>query len=540
MTPLTAVPLALYGLASALLMVFGLNLVWASLLAWRRGPVEAGTPGGAGPNRSAEDTRSLPTVTVQVPLYNEPRVAARVIAACAALDYPRDRLQIQVLDDSDDGSSATVASAVSRARTRGIDIDHRRRLHRRGYKAGALADALADADGEFIAVFDADFVPGPRFLLDLIDAFDDPQVAFVQARWDHLNPTQSWLTRIQAPAIDGHFLVEQRAREARGYWFNFNGTAGIWRRAAIDDAGGWRADTLTEDLDLSYRAHLRGWRGVYRPEVVVPAELPADLGSFRRQQHRWARGSLECARGLLGRVWAAPVPIGVRFQATMHLLAYGVHPLLVVMVLTYPAVVLATAGGGLPSWLWVLAIGPNLMSVAPWTFLITGQRARRVPLRRAAPGLVGTIVVGSGLMVNSTRAAVDILFRPDPEFERTAKSGATSTGHDRPGPVSAGRRGRPDRARLDRIVVVEAVLGVYALAAAALAVDHRSWGVVVYATLFGVGLLTVATTTTADWLRGAAVTGAASATDSAITASPPPGAPPSSANPDPASPPARR
>ncbi|MFQ5720351.1 MAG: cellulose synthase family protein, partial [Acidobacteriota bacterium] len=253
----------------------------------------------AGPDRSPRAGGPVPWVTVQLPVFNERLVVEGLIDATCAIDWPRDRLEIQVLDDSTDDTADLVAERVRQARAQGFIIHHVRRARRHGYKAGALAAGLTTARGEFIAVFDADFVPPRNFLQATVFEFDDPQVGMVQARWGHLNRRRSWLTRIQAVFLDGHFLVDHVARTRSGCFFNFNGTAGIWRRRCIEDAGGWQADTLTEDLDLSYRAQLRGWRFVYRPDVLAPAELPARMSSFRSQQHRWAKGSIQTARKLL-------------------------------------------------------------------------------------------------------------------------------------------------------------------------------------------------------------------------------------------------
>src|SRR5690606_38297946 len=243
----------------------------------------------------------LPTVTVQLPLYNEATVVERLLLATAGLDYPSDKLEIQVLDDSTDETRTIAEATVSALRANGVDIKYVRRPNRHGYKAGALDYGLGLAKGELIAIFDADFVPQPTFLRDLVGHFQDPRVGMVQTRWGHMNREHSLLTSVQALMLDGHHLVENRARFGAGCMFNFSGTGGVWRRAAIDAAGGWQHDTLTEDLDLSYRAQLAGWRFVYRPDVITPAELPEGMSAFRAQQYRWAKGTVQTARKLLGR-----------------------------------------------------------------------------------------------------------------------------------------------------------------------------------------------------------------------------------------------
>ncbi len=244
----------------------------------------------------------LPRVTVQLPIFNEMYVANRLIDAVCELDYPRELLQIQVLDDSTDETTEIAELSVRRHAERGFDIQYLHRVDRVGYKAGALEAGLKEASGEFIAIFDADFVPPRDFLLRTIGYFDEENVGMVQARWGHLNADYSLLTRIQSILLDAHFVLEHGGRNRAGCFFNFNGTAGVWRRAAIDNAGGWQHDTLTEDLDLSYRAQLKGWRFVFLPDVISPAEVPVEMNSFKSQQHRWAKGSIQTCLKLMPRI----------------------------------------------------------------------------------------------------------------------------------------------------------------------------------------------------------------------------------------------
>ncbi|HEX9880338.1 MAG TPA: cellulose synthase family protein, partial [Candidatus Binatia bacterium] len=240
-----------------------------------------------------------PTVTVQLPIYNERYVIQRLLEAVCSLDYPRDRLEIQVLDDSTDDTADIVRRLVAHYQKQGLSVVHIRRGTRQGFKAGALKEGLERARGEFIAIFDADFVPSPDFLRKTIPYFCDPRAGMVQARWGHTNADYSLLTRAQSVGIDGHFSIEQGARAWSGLFLNFNGTAGVWRSQAIRDAGGWQADTLTEDMDLSYRAQLAGWRLKYVMHVSCPAELPVQVGAFKSQQFRWAKGSMQTARKIL-------------------------------------------------------------------------------------------------------------------------------------------------------------------------------------------------------------------------------------------------
>ncbi|HET7787751.1 MAG TPA: cellulose synthase family protein, partial [Myxococcales bacterium] len=241
---------------------------------------------------------TVPRVTIQLPVFNEMYVVERLIDAVARIEYPRDRLDIQVLDDSTDETQGIARAHVERLQREGVDIAYLHRDHRDGYKAGALQEGLKTARGELVAVFDADFVPAPDFLLRSVHFFTDEKIGMVQVRWDHLNRDCSHLTQAQAIFLDGHFVIEHTARNRSGRFFNFNGTAGVWRRAAIESAGGWQHDTLTEDLDLSYRAQLAGWRFVYLPHVVSPAEVPVEMNAFKSQQHRWAKGSIQTARKL--------------------------------------------------------------------------------------------------------------------------------------------------------------------------------------------------------------------------------------------------
>jgi rSAM/selenodomain-associated transferase 1 len=489
-----------YLVTCAVLFAFGANLIAFSIRVWRRGPSapdspELGTPelgsttveGGS----VALDDSELPRVTVQLPIYNELYVSRRVIEAACAFDWPADRLQIQVLDDSTDATSAMIAQVVADARAQGIDIEHLQRDDRVGYKAGALGEGMHSATGEYLAIFDADFVPEPDFLRRSITYFDAPDIAFVQARWGHVNRDYSWLTRLQALAIDGHFLVEQSGRGLAGYWFNFNGTAGLWRRDAIVDAGGWKADTLTEDLDLSYRAHLRGWRARYAEDIVVPAEVPVQITGFRRQQHRWARGSLECAAKLLPGVWRSGTPLMTRVQATLHLGAYTIQLLLLLLLLIYPLVVLASRDHPGISTLFGVGYGFAMASLAPTIFFLVGSRQGGRRWQGDLLSILAVSTFGAGLMANTARAALQIFTKPNPSFERTAKYGV-----DAPQPATSWTLKRYQLAP-DPIVLVELALAGYAGFAAYLAIQNGNWGVLLYSLLFGLGLLAVAATTIA-------------------------------------------
>ena len=484
-----------YIAATVFLFLFGVNLLAMSVRAFRRGKV------GQPTNVVRVVDEELPFVTVQLPVYNELYVARRVIDAAAEFDYPADKLQIQVLDDSNDETSRIVAAAVRDAAARGIDIEHIQRTNRVGYKAGALAAGLETATGEFVAIFDADFVPPADYLRRTVVHFDadhdpDRNVAFVQARWGHVNRDYSWLTKLQALAIDGHFLVEQAARGEAGYWFNFNGTAGIWRVDAIADAGGWKADTLTEDLDLSYRAHLRGWRARFVEDLVVPGEVPAQLTGYRRQQHRWARGSIHCAGRLLPQVWRSGEPFMVRVQATLHLTAYFIHLLLLLLVLLYPVMVRASLEYGQLSTLFGAGYLLALTSLAPTLFFVVGSHRNGRRWTSDIGRILAITVFGAGMMVNTARAAVQMFTQKNPAFERTAKFGL-----DAGSEVGSSWTTKRYQLAPDKIVFAELGLGSYSLFSAWLAWTNQNPGIFIFATLFGVGLLTVAFTSIFHNLR---------------------------------------
>ncbi len=366
----------------------------------------------------------LPRVTVQIPIYNERRVVERVIDAACSLRYPRRLLDVQVLDDSDDGTSSVAARAVGRWRRRGVDVRHLRRGSRIGFKAGALRHGLGSARGEYLLVLDADFVPDPDLVHRLLPPFGDPEVGMVQARWDHLNETENALTRAQALLLDGHFFVEQAGRYRAGVFLNFNGTAGIWRRRCLEDAGGWQDDTLTEDLDLSYRAQMRGWRMVFLEEVGVGAELPSTAGALRIQQRRWAQGGVQTARKLLPTLLRGPWTLGVKREAAVHLLAHLAHPLTVLLGLLLLPSAVARRALGLDSLLF-LDVGLFGAVALPFgLFYARAARARKRPWRRVFPDVVRTLALGIGLSAPVSRAVLRGLGgRPDP-FERTPKTGS--------------------------------------------------------------------------------------------------------------------
>ena len=375
------------------------------------------------PTPPAATAAALPAVTVQLPLYNERYVARRLIEAVAGLDYPRDRFEIQVLDDSTDDTCDIVARTLA-ALPADLRVVHQRRQDRTHFKAGALSAGLDHARGELIAVFDADFVPPPDFLRAVVPLFAAADVGMVQARWDHLNPDHSILTQMQALLLNGHFAIEHVARSRSGCFFNFNGTAGVFRRQCIDEAGGWQGDTLTEDMDLSYRAQLAGWRFAYRPDIACPAELPVNMNAFLNQQHRWAMGSIQTARKLLGSIWRAPVAARVKVEAGFHLLGNLAFPLLLLLILVALPLQLARLANESfsPTWLALCEGVPLLLSTAcVLVYYGTAEHQLQRLHRTGWLRIPLVLAVGAGLSINNSLAVWSGLFGGVGHFQRTPK-----------------------------------------------------------------------------------------------------------------------
>ncbi len=365
---------------------------------------------------------ALPLVTVQLPIYNEANVVARLIDAACRLDYPRDRFEIQVLDDSDDDTVRLATGRVREWQARGVNIRHLRRRQRVGFKAGALAGGTAAAHGDFLLVLDADFVPAPDLLRRLLPPFSDQEVGAVQASWGHLNPEQSWLTRAQALLLDAHFAIEHEARCRAGLFFNFNGSAGMWRRQCLEAAGGWQADTLTEDLDLSYRAQLGGWRFVYLDEVRVPAELPDRIRPLELQQERWAQGGIQTALKILPKLWRQSLPTAVKVEATAHLLGHAVHPLTLGLGVALAGIgFLGPTDDFLPGWIHLAALA--LATVPFVTFYALAARLRGHGPLASARRVLEAMVLGLGLGVPLAGAVVRGVARVRTSFHRTPKRG---------------------------------------------------------------------------------------------------------------------
>jgi len=489
--------------AALLVALFGANALLLSCLYLRRQP----------PSPICHPTPAdWPAVTVQLPVYNEMHVVKRLIDAVAHLDYPHDRLQIQVLDDSTDETTRLAEARARHHRARGLDIEVIHRADRRGFKAGALAHGLETAHGTFVAVFDADFYPAADFLRRTIPPLiEDSRLAFVQTRWGYLNADYSALTRAQTIALDGHFVVEHRGRNQNGLLINFNGTAGVWRRAAIEDAGGWQSDTLTEDLDLSFRAQLAGWQALYLPDVVAPAELPPQVAAFRRQQARWATGAAQCLFKLggplvSGRLHPHPGPLPererekappslagrgrgggsnsrlswpARLEGLLHLSVWIAHPMSLVLLLLTPLMLV----GRIPmtfnlTVFWLMALGPICAYTLSQRHLYDDWRSRMLYMPVLA-------LMGTGLALSNTIAIVQGLAGRRMPFRRTPKFRL----EDRTDRWVSSRYALP----FQRITLGELALAAYALATTAVALSVGHYFSVPFLLLYvgGYGLLSV-------------------------------------------------
>ncbi|HUH03499.1 MAG TPA: glycosyltransferase family 2 protein [Kofleriaceae bacterium] len=457
--------LAYLGVLGAL-AVYGAHRLYLTVCCWTaRGATRAAPP---------PLPPELPVVTVQLPLFNELYVAERLIDAVAALDWPRDRLQIQVLDDSTDETVELCRARIEALVARGFDAQHLHRRDRRGFKAGALGVGLVHARGELVLILDADFVPPPDLLRRMAGHFADPRMAMVQVRWEHLNREYSALTRVQALLLDGHFVIEQEVRCRTGRFFNFNGTAGLWRRSAIDDAGGWNSDTLTEDLDLSYRALLRGWRFHYLVGTTAPAELPVHMNGFKGQQFRWAKGGVQVARKLMGPLMRAELPWRVKLEAFFHLTQNVPYVLtLLLALLAVPGLVLA--GAQHPSWLDLpLMLGTGGVLAA---YCLTATRGRSPWVLVYELPLL--IAVTAGISASQSRAVIEGALGLESEFVRTPKHGVVARGQ-----VWAGKRYRGARTL---IPIAELALAANFAAAVAVTLAAGAWSVLPIAATFAFG-----------------------------------------------------
>jgi cellulose synthase/poly-beta-1,6-N-acetylglucosamine synthase-like glycosyltransferase len=462
-----------YFLVLGILAAYGFHRYW---LVYCYAKYRANVPG------KAAEPATWPKVTIQLPIYNERYVVERLVEAISRIDYPSDLLEVQVLDDSTDETQAVALACVERHRALGLNIHYLHRANREGYKAGALAEGLKSATGEFIAIFDADFQPNSDFLRLTVPYFHDSHIAMVQTRWTYLNRDYSALTEVESILLDGHFVVEHGARARSGVFFNFNGTAGVWRRTAIEDAGGWQHDTLTEDTDLSYRAQLRGWQFLYLPEIECPSELPVEMNSFKSQQARWAKGLMQTAKKILPRLLRADVPAGVKAEAFFHLTANISYPLMVVLsTLLLPAMIVRFYQG----WAQMLVIDLPLFLASSCSisgFYLTAQRVLypKTWMRKIAY-LPFVMAVGIGLSVRNAKAVMEALLGVRSEFARTPKY--RIEGH------SGTWRRKGYRNRAGWMPYLEVALGLYFAATVYYAIQNENYLTVPFLLLFVWGYL---------------------------------------------------
>ncbi len=429
MNALSIMLLVYYGAVLAVICVYGLHRYWVVWLFIRHRHDMA----GAEPVARFDE---LPRVTVQLPMFNEQHVAERVIEAACAIDYSADLLEVQVLDDSTDDSADLARRCCERLAAAGHCVRYIHRDNRDGFKAGALANGLESAQGEFIMVFDADFVPPPDVVRRVIDHFRVEKLCMVQLRLSHLNRHDSLLTEIQAMFLDGHFVIEQTARAGGGRWFNFNGTAGMWRRTCIDDAGGWQHDTLTEDTDLSYRAQMKGWRFRYLPTVTCPAEVPPTVSAFLTQQHRWNKGLIQTAIKLMPRIMTSRAPLKTKIEAWFHLTSPLVHVAIIMLaLLAVPMLLLPWQVGDLDISVPVaVGLGAGLLimgTLAACTFYLASQWAQGMSLWQTTLRLPALMSLGIGISVTNARAVVEAVLGRRSPFLRTPKyNGRATSGAD--------------------------------------------------------------------------------------------------------------
>ena len=424
----------------------------------------------------------LPLVTIQLPVYNEKYVVVQLLDSITGLNYPKEKLEIQILDDSTDETKEIISFLVEKYLPLGFQIVHFHRKHRTGFKAGALRDGLESSKGEFIAIFDADFTPEPDFLMQLLPEFNDVKVGLVQARWKHKNEINSVLTKVQAMGLDGHFLIEQVGRNSGGYFINFNGTAGIFRKTCILDAGNWQEDTLTEDLDLSFRAQLKGWKFIFRSDITCLCELPEKISSWKSQQFRWTKGAVETGRKILPLVWNSSVAPGIKIQSTLHLTVNVVYPLiLMASILNFPLLLLKHQNYSSPvsfNWMGIFILTFISSLLIYW---FTQNRSERSIFMKISMFPV-YLAFSAGLSVNNSKALLSALLKKKSEFVRTPKFHILA---DETKTTSS----EYVNFRMDYQTVFEFVLGIYCFLCAAAAVCFFEFAALPFILLFGTGYL---------------------------------------------------
>jgi cellulose synthase/poly-beta-1,6-N-acetylglucosamine synthase-like glycosyltransferase len=448
--------LGVYLSALGALLTYGMNC-WFLMLLYRLNSSRA-----AQKHRRIKDTfyqniprRDWPHVTIQLPIFNELYVVERLIASVCKIDYPKDLLEVQVLDDSTDDTGSIARAMVAKMKAAGIDIVYIHRSDRSGYKAGALKEGLKTAKGSLVAVFDADFIPGPDFLKESVPYFQDPKIGMLQTRWGHINSDYSLLTRAQSIGIDGHFGVEQASRAWGGLFMNFNGTGGVWRKKTIQEAGGWQADTLTEDLDLSYRAQLKGWKLMFASQVVCPAEIPVTINAFKSQQHRWAKGSIQTAQKNLGKLFKSDVSWLVKIQAFLHLTHYMVHPMMLLVVLTSIPMLYTQWFFDTLAYPIMIFTVLCLATFGPSSLYLFSQKILYRDWKTRIKYLPFLMCLGTGIAVNNTRAVLEALLNIKSGFIRTPKYGIRQKGEK--------WQNKRYAIPLNAVSIFEFILGLYSL-----------------------------------------------------------------------------
>lgn len=426
----------------------------------------------------------VPMVTIQLPLFNELYVVERLIHSVCEIDYPIDKLEIQVLDDSTDESIVITQRLVEEYKAKGFDIQYIHRKDRGGYKAGALKNGLITAKGQYVAIFDADFVPKKEFLQKTIPHFNNSNVGMVQTRWEHLNEDYSYLTKAQALALDGHFVIEQQVRNKAGFFINFNGTAGIWRKECIFDAGNWQADTLTEDFDLSYRAQLKGWKFVFLNDVTSPAELPADINALKTQQFRWTKGAVETALKILPKVLKSDLPFRIKMECTIHLTSNIVFPFIIlVAILNVPLVIIKTTIQGYDQYYSLMSVFV-LASISTFLFYTFAQKAIHLDWQKRLL-LFPVFLAGSmGFAVNNTKAVIEALFSKKSEFARTPKGGVIKSTDD-------WKKKKYVQSKVSPMVIIELLLALYFVIGIGISIYHVQIAAIPFQLLFLAGFGTV-------------------------------------------------
>ncbi|MFW5785322.1 MAG: glycosyltransferase [Chitinispirillaceae bacterium] len=471
---------ALYVICSAILLAYGVQcyILTFLFLRKRKGKLQAQRE-TMKYYYSVEDESAYPKVVTQLPMYNEKMVACRVIEAVAAMDYPRSRHHIQVLDDSTDETREYVDQTVDNLKKAGYDIQVVRRVDRTGFKAGALQNGLDYTDAEFVAIFDADFVPTVDFLKKSVAFFvDRPKLGLVQGRWTHLNKNASLITRGQAMGIDGHFMIEQAARSWNNLFMNFNGTAGVFRRKAIETSGGWQHDTLTEDMDLSYRMQLAGWQTEYVPELAVPAEIPEDVNAFKNQQFRWAKGSIQTAIKIIPLLVKEKVSPFKFIQAVLHLTHYVVHPLMLMLALLTMPVLFFVKISLAPVWMACIIVAMVLATSGPSTMYMVSQHYIGNKIRKQFFLIPAMMLIGTGLAVNNGKAVLEAILKKNSPFHRTPKKGQANS-----------RVGyKPIK---DITCIVEILIGLYCFAGLKIFMGYTNFLVSPFLALYASGFLFV-------------------------------------------------